>query len=544
MTETILIENMGIKGVNTDVAPWSLPPEFITTGNNFRIYDGSIYSSGGYKAWSQAPEQFYPGHLHHVGSTSADYWVVLGRDKVYAFDGQTWLDISSAVGYDSLGEGDEQNWTTCELGQIPVFNNPQTHPEFWSPQSVGQILQPLQFDASNTWADVGLSAQVVRSHKNFLIAMNIQEGVDELHNTIRISTAADINGLPYTWDETDISGLAVKFQLGGDSGQIIDGLSLRDTFVVYSEQGIDILEFVGGQFFWKSKELSSTVGLLSKNSIAEVKGIHYFIGDGDIYSNDGTNLKSILYGRIKKQFTRRVNPDFYYRSFVIRNNTDKEVWFCVPVDEAEYPNIAFIYNWEEGSWSVRNLPYEMDTLNNIPITSLTYASYGPQVSPLQTWDNWEGTWDSQTGVWGSRNTTPLDSVIVGCILETFELVFLDEQTGATSDFDPAKIERTGYPLAGHQQVTTITRVYPLMVGTTPVEIQFGSQDYPGSPIRWKTSIPFRPDLDRKIDLRTTGELHCWRITSLQDYDGVYTEFGVGNWQMSGMLIEYQEDGLR
>ena len=87
MPEFLKIDNIGNSGINTDVAPWSLSPDFITSGRNFRIYSGSINASGGYADWATAPTLFNPGHLIHVGSTSGDWWVILGRDKVYAFDG-------------------------------------------------------------------------------------------------------------------------------------------------------------------------------------------------------------------------------------------------------------------------------------------------------------------------------------------------------------------------------------------------------------------------------------------------------------------------
>ena len=131
MSELLKIDSIGNLGLNTDIADWSLPPEFITSGSNFRIYAGSVIASGGYKDWSTATTLFNPGHIQHVGATTGDWWVVLGRDKVYAFDGNAvWNDISSITGYAGLGADDELKWTSCLLAQIPVYNNPQSTPEY------------------------------------------------------------------------------------------------------------------------------------------------------------------------------------------------------------------------------------------------------------------------------------------------------------------------------------------------------------------------------------------------------------------------------
>ena len=96
------------------------------------------------------------------------------------------------------------------------------------------------------------------------------------------------------------------------------------------------------------------------------------------------------------------------------------------------------------------------------------------------------------------------------------------------------IERLNFPLLGHKQVTTITRIYPHIKSEVPVSIQFGSQDYPDSSIRWKPAVTFNPSTDRKVDLRTTGELHAWRISAI----------GKGTISMSGMTIEFVKAGLR
>lgn len=539
MQKLLSLNNIGTKGLNTDVTQWDLPPEFITSGVNFRIFANAIRTSGGYADWSVSPVMFNPGHIMHVGATSGDYWLVAGRTAVYSFDGQNWSDVSSAAGYAGLGPDDELNWTGCMLGKIPIINSPQHSPEYWSPPSPGQLLQPLNFSPTATWDETDKSFQVIRSHKNFLFALNLQEGLNEIPDGYRWSHPADINGLPFTWDETDQSALAGIAQLGGDGGAIIDGQSLRDSFAMYSENSIDILDFTGDEFVWRRRELSNTVGLLSKQCLIEVKGTHFFLADGDIVKNDGNSIESIVHNRIRRQLTARMNTDYYHRSYAVRNNSLKEMWFCVPEEGAEYPNVAYIYNWKDDTWAIRTLPYEtspaVDPLDPPIIDkAVAFSGYGPQSAPTLAWDDWQGTWDSQERVWGSRQRTPLDDTIVGVDGAGSSLLVLDPTDIRNSGPLGTRIERTNFPLEGMRQVTTITRVYPHMQGTEPVQIQFGSQDYAGAPIRWKPAQTFTPGMDRKLDIRTTGELHSWRIQSL----------GEGNWVMSGMDIEYTPNGVR
>lgn len=522
--ETLVLKNIGLKGLATDPLPWSLSPEFITAGKNYRIFSGAIQTDNGLALWSTAPAAFFPGHISRVASISGNFWIVAGRTAVYVWDGSVWSDISSVAGYGGLGANDELNWTQCLLGKIPIINNPQAVPEYWDPQQVAQVLQPLQFDAGNTWAALSYSAKVVRSHKSFLFALNLTESGVEFPDSYRWSHPADINGLPATWDETDDAFLAGKAALGGDGGQIIDGFSLRDAFCIYSEDAINILDSTNDEFVWRRRNLSSTVGLLSKDGIAEVKGLHFLMTNGDIVRNDGNQIQSIAEDKIRREYSLRIDPNNYARSYAIRNDIQKEVWFCIPEVGEEYPNIAYIYNWQDDSWAVKDLPMD-----------IAHASAGTFSDPAPTWDSLPSseTWDIQQIIWNTSVTSPINDTIAGVNPLTEELFFLDPIGAPDGDLN-FEIERTNFPLLGQKQVTTIVRVYPHIRSETPVLIQFGSQDYNDAPIRWKPPITFNPATERKIDIRTTGELHCWKISSI----------GLNNLSVSGMTIEFVKSGMR
>jgi len=527
----LTIADIALGGVNSDISPWELDAKFLTSGQNFRVLNDKIASFGGYSTWDTDPVACNPGYMMYVPGET-DFWLFAGRTAVHAFDGTTFHDISNSAGYGSIGEYQELDWTGCRLGRIPIINNPQAYPEYWSPQESDTDMVYLPFDDTDSWAVKGYTCQVMRSHKNFLIAMNLVEDSDEFPDTLRWSHPADSNSIPVTWDETDKTMLAGRHSLGGDSGGIIDGMSLRDAFAVYSESAINIMDYTGDAFVFRIREMSSTVGLLAKRCISEVKGTHFFLADGDIVANDGNSIKSLIHKRLRRRLTSNMNAAVYTRSYSVVNNAMKEVWFCVPEDGAIYPNIAYIYNWRDDTWAIRDLP------------NVSFAAYGARGAPVSSWggpggevptpasEGIQGTWDEQVGVWGSQSRTPLDDFIMG-VQQCGTVVQLDgvvENEGSTESV----IERTDFPLEGHHQVTTITRLYPHMEGTKPVEIQLGSQEYAGGPILWKPSVTFTPGQDRKVDIRSTGELHAWRISSSEP----------GNWTFSGMDIEYVTDGTR
>ena len=518
MAIILAIDDLGSGGINSDVKPWDLPANAITYGKNFRSKSRSIISVSSEELWSAPAATFNAGHLLAVGAISGDFWLVAGRTKVEVFDGATWSDISNAAGYSGIGVDQELDWTSCMIGTIPVLNNKQHYPEYWSPQNVSQPMQALEFSSGLTWDAANKSCTVMRSHKNYLFALDLVESGIELPSSYRWSHPADNNGLPFTWDETDLSAIAGKAQIGS-GGRIIDGMTLRNSFVIYSESGIDSLSPSNDEFVWKRTPISSTIGLASRNCIVEVKGIHYFLGDGDIYSNDGNKVNSVMHDRIRERFTSNASPDYYDRAYAFNNVAAKEIWFCVVEGSALYPNAAYIFNWKNGSWDIRDLP-----------ENIAFGAYGYQSEPPTTYDTVEGTYDSTSLTYGSQKRTPLNTTAIGVDATTSGLVIIDPNDAPMPDGVTATLERTDISIGGLRDVHTITAIYPKMKGSEPVSIQIGSQEIAGGAVTWEDSVTFTPDTDRKVDIKSTGALHCWRVSSVGtghfdisglDFDGVY-----------------------
>lgn len=496
------------------------------------VEDGSIGGGAVYATYFPDRVDKYFGHLMPVDVPSGEFWIAAGRDDVWVYDGNEdpvigWSDISSAAGYTGVGIDGEYDWTSCMLGTIPLLNNPGEYPEYWSPQSTSQVLQRLMFDVGTAtdFATQGVKAKVIRSFKNYVFLLNLTEGATDLPTSYRWSHPADDNGLPATFDETKVGYIAGKDSVGGDGGSLIDGRALRDTFMLYQESAITVLEESFDEFVFRERKLSSSIGVLNKDSIVEVKGIHYFISDGDIYRNDGNSVISILENRLKDRFNSQAKGDYFSRSYAMVNVALKEIWFCIPEGSATHPDTAYVYNWFDQSWAIQKIP-----------GTVVSSDYGSQVSPPDTFDSFEGTgvtFDDMTGVaFDSQNRTPLNKTVVG-LANTNTLQILDPNITQSTDLD-SHIERIGYPIDDMRQVNKIVRLYPHILGTKDVSIQVGGQDFPGAPIKWKSAKTFNPETDRRVNVRVTTPLLCWRISSI----------GTGMFSYSGMDIEYSPSGRR
>jgi hypothetical protein len=516
-------------GLNSDLMPWDLPGNFLTDIRNIRIIRGKLVPFGGYSVLSTLPNAtMVPGSLQFVNSTSGKFWIVMANNSVWALNPtpNTWDDISLAGGYTIT---DPEAWTSCMLTNIPVLNHPSSVPQYWNPQALGTDLTELPWDATTTWSEAGESCRIIRSHKQFLFALDLVSSTyGEIPDGVRWSSPADINGVPNSWDELDVTNVAGLTTLGGTGGRIVDGLGLRDAFVVYRENSITVFDYVqNSSYVWRIRELMSTVGAVSANCIAEVKGKHYFIGDGDILVNDGNTVKSLLHNRIRKRFVANYDVEYFRNSYVVKNSVAYEIWFCIPETGNQFPNIAYIYNWRDDTWAIRDIPVS------------PFASYGNQASLQLTWSSVPGSWATTPLLWTQSQLTPLDDSIVAVTQPSGgtpgQLLILDKTVeGNAVPFD-SKIERTGFALEGINKTTTICTVYPHVSGSGKLYIRLGSQDFPGAPTRWKNPVLFDPTAMRKVDMRTTGELHCFQL---------YTENSSEEWAISGMDVEYVDAGTR
>lgn len=525
MPKLLSLRNMGLQGINTDVAPWELPPENITDGRNFRPVAGSVSSVNSASDW-YASAVANLGFIMPCNAESRDMYLLAGSTGVWGYDGTTHANILDL----SATPVDADGWSGCLRGGVPVVNHPSVGAFYWLPASLDTELSPLPFDKNvPTYWDgtLGKSAVAIRAHKNFLFMLRVTETISgsptELMDGYRWSHPADINGIPPTWDETDQNYLAGLAQLGGDTGRIVDGLSLGDSFIIYSDRGINALDPSGDVFVWNRRPLLSTAGLLAKDCLVEANGVHYLMTAGDIVAHDGNSVRSLMSNRLRRHLQANLSAAHYDRSFAVSNKVTKEIWFCVPT-QGDWPDLAYVYNWQDDAWSIRDLP------------SVSFGAFGSKSSPTILWETLEAKvpqpkWRGNKSLWGSGATTPYDDTVIGVDI-----------VGQLMDLDPlvpvadtgAYIERTDFPLEGGSSVTTITRLYPHARGSGPFRITVGSQDYPGAPVRWRPSVQFDPEQQRKVEVRTTGALHAWRIEGIED----------NAFSLSGFDIEYSNTGAR
>ena len=514
----VKIRDMGANGINSDLAPWDLPPNTLTDGRNFRVMAGKVQASGG----SQLLLKGARGHIGHVDQTTdfegTNQWILCHSKGVDTLYNREFIGI-----YDATQDVDPYQWTTCQIGQVTFLNHPSIGPLYFTDwNSISEPAIDLPWAPGQTWEQAGMACRQLHSHKNFLFALGMTENGEYYEDRVRWSNPCQPNGIPYTWQEPfeDRSSIA-GFVTLGRGGMVVGAESLRDSFVIYSDSAINVLDYTGDALVWRRRTLSQTAGLVSERSLVEVGGRHFIISHEDIIMFDGNQAESMLHNRLRRRFAQTLNEDARFNSFAVDNKMTSEIWFCVAEAGHDEPNCAYVFNYRDASWAIRDLSTTRD---------FSHATFGYQPVEVLNWEDFNRPWQGERTTWANANRQNFDSVIIG--VSGDEVHNIDTQY--PDDDLTTFVERVSMPMQGHEDVTMLSRIYPQVEGNTPVDISVGSHHYAGDGAKWKKPVTFDPKADRKVDIRTTGELHAFRVEGPTD----------GNFNLSGLDIEFQPGGSR
>jgi hypothetical protein len=516
--------NMGQVGVVSDLAPWDLPDNALSDGRNFRVSAGKIQASGGSKLMSQSGAGSELGHIDQTKMFNGENeWVVCGADGIYVFNGVAFDKIYSVSGLNP------DLWSTCKIGRVIFFNHPDHMPLFWisDDEQLGAP-EPLPWSPTVAdWQAQGCKARVLASHRNFLFAMNtteIENGETNYYtDRIRWSHPVEPNGIPYTWEpanNADKSSLAGYVTLGR-GGEIIGGESMRDAFVVYSAEAVNILDYTGDALMWRRRTVSQTAGLIGKEAVEEVRGNHYFMAADDIIIFDGNQAQSLLHNRLRKRYANTIDTVNLKNSFCFHNKTFNEIWFCYPEKGHTYPTTALAYNYRDNTMAIRDLSLEKE---------FRHAHYGKTTGSDLTWNTVETEWSSERSSWRLGGQNPFDGMSLA--VSGDNVYNVDTQT---PDEDITTfVERQQMPVAGHDTNTTVTRLYPQVEGSSTVKVSVGSHQHAGDGVAWAKPVDFTASEDRKVDIRSTGELHSFKV------EGKAKD----NFNLTGFDVEFALAGKR
>lgn len=508
-------------GLITDVDPSTLPLNAWSSGKNVHFSGGAAGKVTGYRSLfggaTVAPYFIFP-----AASLSGDvYWVYAGATAVYTYEllglgVGTHHNITRTAGaYTAAAAFDWQGGT---LNGLPILNNGTDVPQVWNPVAETTPLVDLPNWPANT------TAKILRSYKNFLVALDVTKaGVRDYH-LVKWSHAAAAGAVPTSWDEADPTLDAGEYSLADTPGELVDCLPLGDANILYKTDSIWSMQSVPGSGIFKFSKLFGGVGALSKNCMVEYQtGKHLVLARDDIFVHDGQTITSIGYNKYNEQLFQLIDPNYAKRSFVVTDPQHKEVWICYPETGQSLPSAAIVWNWQTGTFGHRELPLVAS------ISSRLIGTVG-----MDAWNLDNSTWQAP-GVWAEQDVSPASSHLL--MAKPSDLTLLGV-LGSAENFagvdESVELVRTGLGLpfraAEAPDIASMkfcTRVWPRLTGQTGTQVQvtFGTQMSAHEAPTWGTAQTFTIGTTTHLDVRASGRLFAIKFASttvgmwaLQGYD--------------------------
>jgi hypothetical protein len=505
-------------GLVVDLDPVLLPPGAWTEVKNVRFANGAAEKMFG--EVSVATPEIEPQYVIPVVKGTAAYWVYAGLEKVYTWNGTAHSNITPNDGatppedVDFTGSATDL-WNGTIIQGVLVLNNGVDAPHMW----VDSVLTPLQWDSGDDWATKGYTAKVIRAYKDYLVALNWDDGTDSYPHSVYWSNAADPLSVPSDWDYADPANESGIATLASSQGYIVDGEQLRDAFVVYKEDAIVLMQLVDGAWVMNFRDVSKTTGVLSQRCAKEVYGKHAVLCSDDIIVHDGQNIESIANKRVRRNIFSSIDPTYFTRSYVARALSRQELWFCYPETGQTVPNMAAVWHWRDNTWTFREIP------------SVPHIGFGvlPSTVDADDWDSDGAAWDTDTSAWDERTYNPATQSLVGA--GTDDLWHMDTGTLFGASEITSYVLRDGILLDGQPTLKTVLTVYPRMTGDA-VQVSIGAKFDVHDAYVWEGPYTFTPSTDSKVRCRVTGRFHAIKFqfaaageSRLHGYDMAYEVVG-------------------
>jgi len=528
------IRGLGSVGVVTDVDPYNLPTNAYTRAKNIRFTDGNVTRGPVYRAVSDAVS-WNPVFSYGLTALSGYDTVLLVDDTfdIYEFSNGSFtqrFNASTSAAIDPT--------TATTLADVVYVNRSDQVPVSRTPSATN-------FTALANWPS-NHRATALRSFGDFLLALGTVEAGTSFPNRVRFSDPVLANQVPSTWDETDLTNSAGFNDLVQMKTPIMDGATLGANFLVYSQDQVWMMEFVGGTFIFNFRKVFDDAGVINQNCIVEVEGRHYVFDRNDIYVTDGNTRQSICDGRVRSYIFSGMDTSLTSECFVTHNTALEEIYFCYHTgdDMALYAdgthcNRAAVYNYKEDVWSFQDIP------NAVSGTEASVDSVFSYADATQTYDDIGGSYHDQTsqstrrslivsssgGGIAANKIYGIDLVDQGNLAQSVDTAvspaFLLERVGI--DLDDQGIALSGYKV--------ISKVYPQVSTANSNAIfgfTFGSSDRANATPIYLDEVNFDSSSEYKVDTRVAGRYLSYKVTSANLKDFAF----------SGMDVEVVVTGRR
>lgn len=504
-------------GIVTDLPRELVPVDQWTGGQNIVMRDETTQRAPGY---TQEFGTLLAGHLpeYLIYNPIGDirYWLYVSDRKLAVTDGALHTSITPPswtnpfVGLNGI--------TGETINGLAYVNDGVNTPVYWD-----GVVTNLAADLPDWPANT--TCRAMRPYKFFLVAMNIKSGTGIDEDLIQWSGAAPPGLPPQSWT-TGPTSLAGSNVIGDITGPIIDGKALRDDFIIYKQGSTHLMQYVEGAEVFSFRTLFTTAGMLTRNAVADVRGRHFVLSDGDVIVHDGQSIESIIDAQNRRTLFSLLDPTNFEAAFAVYNDEADEILFCIPRTGETACSLAAVYDLKSGRWGFRDLPDVRHAQRGI----YTAAIEGTD----QTWDADTEVWDLDTTTWNQLALGDATTAVIMASKSNNKLYQLDTSNTADGSNINSLVVRESMDLGSPNVSKVVRRIWPKIKANpgTVVNVRVGAQTELGEGVLYSNPVPFTVGTDQSV-----GALARGKFISVE-----FGSDGANPWELSGYEIEYEERG--
>ena len=531
---TFPVRRLGSSGIVTDTSPSDIEDVgTFTAGVNVRFANGRVTRAPVARSIAAIPHA--PGHLLSIppGSAGVDQIVSIAADysTLYRLNGATWENLTPPS---HLGSGEIKTITSCFLGGLSYVNRESHAPLYKSNGAATYLSLP-------NWG-AGDRCRVLRAYKDQLIALGVTKGGNYYPTMVKWSDFATFNLPPASWDPTLPTNSAGENVVNEMQHEIVDGLTLRDTFILYCSGSVWQMDYIGGNDLFAFRKLYDEVGVINPNCVVQIGGLHYVFDRNDIYVHDGAGApKSIADTKVKDFIFSGLDYARANLCFVTHDARLTEIRFSYPSADrlTGFPkattgcNRQAVFNYSNGTWSFYDVPNVVGACKAAIISGDTW-----ETDQIVTFDQASGQWLTSEGD-EDRHILMAGRIDASQGLTASRLYGFDLINGGRlaqpvhpETIRPAFLERVGIDLDENgknlTQYVNLQAIWPQMIADVPGDIywQFGASENVNSVPQWSPEVTFDPRTETKIDIREAGKYLGYRMGLRGRGDFVLSGFDV------------------
>jgi hypothetical protein len=313
-----------------------------------------------------------------------------------------------------------------------------------------------------------------------------------------------------------------------DGTKIIGAIKGKENILVWTDNALYSMKFVGSPFTFGFEQVGTNCGLLGQNACCEIDGVAYWVGNNGFFSFDGTvnslacSVEDYVYDSFDTTKGQQVTAGI--------NNLFTEVIWYYPAEGSNYNDRYVVFNYGEKSQLPTGVWYTGTNTNSIRTTWIDSIVY-PKPYATQFNSSSTGTFPSIVGETGLGQTVYFQHEIGNDQINPNGTITTLTSSLQSYDFAVQTDKGLGeYFLAMRRFLPDFKTL------TGKAKVTLGVKNYPSDSTADSTYSPFEVlPTSQKFDTRARGRYASVKIEN---------ENAGETWRYGTFQVDVQADGRR